>query len=152
MEDPPVYDDDHVSAIARWPSVFSDSSSNHADSQQLLTRLKSQIVDACTRCRQACYETRKVTKDMAVVFSKASVDPAGNDKKSLDFIPEDDLGAESIDASEAPSGAAFANAAGQRDAAKDSQSSLQMNLAEPPIEQLEDIGEDVFGFDCSPLP
>jgi hypothetical protein len=147
MEDPPVYDDDHVSAIARWPSVFSDSSSNHADSQQLLIRLKSQIVDACTRCRQACYETRKVTKDMAMVFSKALVEVAGNDKKDDDFIPEEDLAAESIDASEPPSSAAFAHAAGQRDPAKDSQSSLQMNLAEPPIEQLEDIGESVFGFE-----
>jgi len=151
MEDPPVYDDDHVSAIARWPSVFSDSGSNHADSQQLLTRLKNQIVDACTKCRQACYETRKVTKDMAMVFSKALVDVTGNDKKDLDFIPEDDFAGESIDASEPPSSSAFAQSAGQRDPAKDSQSSLQMNLAEPPIEQLEDIGELVFSFDCYTL-
>lgn len=60
IEDPPTLDDDQVAAAARWPSIFND-----VDLQQVVNRLKVQIMDACTKCRDACFETRKTVREVA---------------------------------------------------------------------------------------
>jgi hypothetical protein len=54
IEDPPTLDDDQVAAAARWPSNFND-----VDLQQVVHRLKDQIMNACLKCQDACFETRK---------------------------------------------------------------------------------------------
>jgi hypothetical protein len=65
MEEPPTSDSELIAAAAVWPVHFAEAGASEVDSQQLLVRLKAQVMDACTKCHLACYETRRVTKEVA---------------------------------------------------------------------------------------
>ena len=123
-EPPPIlspHDEDKLLST-RWPSEFSDTILGKVDGQQLLTKLRQQIVDACRKCREACLSTRKVTKEMA--------------KRMQQHAPTEERVSFSEDAQQFGENSSFTGTTSTRDASKD----LQFNLQEPPIEQLEEIG------------
>jgi hypothetical protein len=105
----------------RWPSEFSDAISGKVDGQQLLTKLKQQIVEGCRKCREACLSTRKVTKEMA--------------KKMQQHAPTEERVSYQEDAQQDGESSSITGTS-TRDDPKD----LQFKLEEPPIEQLEEIG------------
>jgi hypothetical protein len=126
-EEAPIFDDERISAAARWPSHFTGPNSAQVDAFLLLVRLKDQIIEACTKCHQACYDTRKVTKEMAKRIDHQVAElPV--------FIPEDTDGFGDATDHVAAAGSVSAPA-------KDAFSHSQTNLQEPPIEQLEIIGD-----------
>jgi hypothetical protein len=130
MEEAPIFDDERIAAAARWPLHFPGPNSVQVDAPQLLLRLKDQIVEACTKCQQACYETRKVTKEMA----KRMEHQVPAQCASVMSLAEDD--AEVFgQATDTASFSTFVSAP-----SKDAFTDSQTNLQEPPIEQLEIIG------------
>jgi hypothetical protein len=127
-------DDEAMISAIRWPLHFSDPIVGRIDGQQLLERLKAQIVDNCKKCRDACYNTRKVTKEMLRKLQQHA--QTGEERQSYS-IPDD---AEVLRETSAASSVT-------KDSAKD----LQTNLEEPPIDELEVIGGPslIFQFDLS---
>ena len=124
-------DDEAMIAATRWPLHFSDPNLGRMDGQQLLVRLKSQIVENCKKCRDACYNTRKVTKEM---LRKLQQHAQTGEERHSNSTPDDaevNVGETSV-----------ASSVVTKDSAKD----LQTNLQEPPIEQLEEIGGTLFIF------
>ncbi len=134
MEEAPVFDDEQILSAARWPLHFSGPDSTQVDAFLLLVRLKDQIVEACTKCHQACYETRKVSKDMAKRMEQQVAEHDMAQQSLQSFLPEDAEGfGEATD--HATIGSSITAPA------KDAFSHSQTNLQEPPIEQLEIIGD-----------
>lgn len=123
VEEPPLtlslHDEDKLRET-RWPLEFSDAMLGKVDGQQLLTRLKQQIVEGCRKCREACLSTRKVTKEMA--------------KRMQQHAPTEERVSYQEDAQQ--DGESSITGTTTRDDPKD----LQFKLEEPPIEQLEEIG------------
>jgi hypothetical protein len=132
MEDAPVFDDERILAAAHWPLHFTGPDSTQVDAFVLLVRLKDQIVEACTKCQQACYETRKVTKDMAKRIEHQAAEAHVPRTSFQPFAAEDAEGYGEASDHGIMSGSAAP--------AKDAFSHSQTNLQEPPIEQLEIIG------------
>jgi hypothetical protein len=149
IEDPPTLDDDQVAAAARWPSIFND-----VDLQQVVNRLKVQIMDACTKCRDACFETRKTVKEVA----RRRLRREATRRKNLDIMEDeiDDLGEGIAAAAKPEASVSNASAAGPNSTAvaamapSSSFVDTASQLDAAPIEQLEVIGGTLCCRERSP--
>ena len=137
MEEPPTLDDDQVAEAARWPSKFND-----VDAQQVLNRLKAQILDACTKCRDACLETRKTVKEVA----KKKLQKQASQRRHLggleDIATEDSVEASASVTAQAAvtSASAVPSSAVAGTVSSSGFVDTHSQLETPPIEQLEVIG------------
>ena len=149
IEDPPTLDDDQVAAAARWPSIFND-----VDLQQVVNRLKVQIMDACTKCRDACFETRKTVKEVA----RRRVQKEATRRRNMGTMEDeiDDLGEGIAAAAKPEASVSNASAAGPNSTAvaamapSSSFVDTASQLDAAPIEQLEVIGGTLCCRERSP--